>query len=356
MGLFTPNGYNVYSEPLDIENMTYEECAYENPFEAASYIVAESENNYNSIMKAIALDELAVYEATGHEMVYEAGTFASFFAKVKEFFKKLWEKIKGMFQKFFAKINSLVMKDKEFVKKYKKALMAVKTKDFEYKGFVFTNIDAKIAYESDVRSGVKTLDQIKGMGSDEAKKDDLIKYAEGISDDSLEDLLDSFRSKLIGASGKTSSSEFSDELFRYFRNGEDTKDIIDNINVTACLNAIENTSTVKKDAEKDLKDLKKIIDGIIKELDKAEKEVIKPTPSTEMQSALVKAYSATTAVLRGRMDIVTLWSGAKLKALKDQNAQCKSVCVKLLTYKPKNESAGFVHTEGGSYLDSVVFK
>ncbi len=348
MGLFTPNGNNVYSEPFDIENMTFEECAYENPFEAASYIVAESENNYNSIMKAIALDELAVYESTGVEMVYEAVNFRAFFAKVKEFFKKLWEKIKGMFQKFFAKINSVVMKDKEFVKKYKKAILDADTKGFEYKGFTFTNLDAKIKSADQIEAaGLKTLSNISGID-----KEALISYSESISGDSKTDLLDKFRGSLVGAS-KVEEADFSAELFKYFRNGEDTKDDIDTVDKSKFLDIIGSTADTKKKAENDLRDLKKTIDNIIKELEKAEKAAY---DDKEAASERVNAFSKTIEVIKARMNLVTVWSGAKLKALKDQNAQCKSVCVKLLTYKPKNESAGFVHTEGGSYLDSVVFK
>ena len=352
MGLFTPNGYNVSTEAFDIENMTFDECAYENPFEAASYIVAESVNNYNSIMKAIALDEFGVYESTGVEMVYEAANFKAFFAKIKEFFKKLWEKIKGMFQKFFAKINSLVMKDKEFVKKYKKQLMAVKTKDFEYKGYTFTNLDKALPGGVEDGTMVSTSIQTLGKGGNVQA---LLTYAEDRSGDSLESLLDSFRGSTLNG-GKVESSDYSTELFKYFRKGEESKEYIKDVKVSELLGMIEKTDTSKKAAEKDLKNLKKHIDEILKALDKAENEVVKETPSTDIQSAMIKAYSASTTVLKERMNIVTLWSGAKLKALKDQNAQAKSVCVKLLTYKPKNESAGFVHTEGGSYLDSVVFK
>ena len=350
MGLFTPNGYNVYSEPLDIENMTYEECAYENPFEAASYIVAETENNYNSIIKAMALDELAVYEATGQEMVYEAANFKAFFGKIKELFKKLWEKIKGMFQKFFAKINSLAMKDKDFVKKYAAALRKVDLKGFEYKGYTFTNTDkADLAVsQSDIEANTKSLATIKDL-----EEVDLTKYYEGISGDSLTNLLDTFRGKCVGKSS-IEEGDFSDELFAYFRKGEDTKDTITINKVDDLLEVIKGYGDLKTNAEKMLNNLKTNIDKIIKDLDNAERSVEKSDVSTK--TGLTRAYAATTTLLKSRMDILTLWSGAKLKAMKDENAQAKSICVKLLTYKPKNESAGFVHTEGGSYLDSVVFK
>ena len=211
MGMFTPSGYAMNAEPFDIENMTFEECAYENPFEAASYLVAESENNFNNIIKAMAMDELYVYESTGVEMVYEAGKFASFFTKVKEFFKKLWEKIKGIFQKFFASINAVILKDKEFVKKYKNALSKVSTKDFEYKGFKFTNLDAALPTEGEVTgNGLKKMDEISGAKEVEP----LVQYKNAITDDKFEDMMDDFRGKTMGK-GKIDSGDFSTELFEF---------------------------------------------------------------------------------------------------------------------------------------------
>lgn len=353
MGLFTPGGYTVNTENFDIENMTFEECAYENPFEAASYIVAESEDNYNNIIKAMALDEYAVYESTGIEMVYEAANFKAFFAKVKDFFKKLWEKIKGMFQKFFAKINSVLMKDKDFVKKYKPALLKLDSvKGFEYKGYEFTNLTDKCIGADKVQAGLKGLIEIAG-----ASKETLTSYIADIAGEKKTALLDATRGETLGGGKKVEDSDYSDELFKYFRKGESDRQTIDSFStsdINTQLDIISGADKAKKAAEDDLKTVKRTIDEIIKKLESAEKAAEKTT--SETQSELVKAYSGTVDVLKQRMNIVTLWNGAKLRALKDQNAQAKSICVKLLTFKPKTESAGFVHTEGGSYLDSVVFK
>ena len=217
MGIFSPNGMS-YSEPLDIENMSFIEAKYDNPFEDGMRIYAESENNYNNIMKAIAIDELNVLESTGTEMIYEAGALKSFFGKMKEFFLNLWEKIKGIFKKFFAKMNALILKDKDFVKKYKAALIDVKIKDFKYEGFVFKNLDADIEDPRTIPQ-IKKLDQINAS---EDKKE-LIGYKESLDGDAFENVIGEYRGKLIGKTTKVDKEDFAEELFRYYRNNEDTK-------------------------------------------------------------------------------------------------------------------------------------
>ncbi len=136
MGVYSLNRTN------EIElNASVEECVYEPGMEGAMAIVAESEANYNAIMQAIGVAELCVYESTGKEMVYESSNIKGFFGKVKEFFLKMWEKIKGLFQKFFAMFDQYVKSDKEFINKYRNVLLKVNTRNFEYKGFKYTNLD-----------------------------------------------------------------------------------------------------------------------------------------------------------------------------------------------------------------------
>lgn len=361
MGIFSPTGVN-YSEPLDIENMTYIESAYEDPFEGGMAILAESENNYNSIMKAVALDELYVLESTGMEIVYEDGRIKSFLQKVKEFFVKLWEKVKGIFAKFFAKMSSLITKDKEFVKKYKKQVVNAKLTDFEFDGYKFTNVDGAIPGQSAIESlpGFMDLTSISVSGDLKKLKDYV---EETMNGDNYDDAISTYRQKLLGASSKVDSDEYAEELFKYFRDGEDSKSTLDmkDIDRNKVLNEIESTSEVKKAGEKALKAFKDIIDPIIKKLDKAEKEALKEVPGEnqvkgEFASARAAAYSKTCSIYKDCTHAAELFTTAKLKAIKDRNRQARAIVVKMISYKPKNESAGFVYNEGGSFLDSVQIR
>lgn len=353
MGIFSTGGFE-FNEPLDIENMSYIESAYDDPFEAGMNLVAESEYNYNNIMKAVALDELYALESTGAELVYESGRISSFLNKVKEFFKKLWEKVKGIFAKFIALINSYAQSDKDFVKKYRPILNKINPKDFSYKGFRF-DVTAGNGVTKPDKARFPDMLLPEEIGKETNEKD-LKDYKTKFEDDALETLLDNFRAHVLKASSGVDSSDFADELFELFRSGERKPEVIDDItsaDIREALSVIENTKTSKKTAEDSLKAFKKEIESLIKQYDNAEKTAYKSSDAIEVAKA--GAYSVTSNLLKEAMNINQLYLTAQLKAIKDYNRQCKSLCVKLINYKPKQES-GFVHIEGGSYLDMVEFR
>ena len=73
--LFSPSDYTIYDEGVDIN---YTTLGYE--------IVAESQQEWNTLMKQVALNELAVYSSNGcREVLYEATSFSAVFNKIKVF-------------------------------------------------------------------------------------------------------------------------------------------------------------------------------------------------------------------------------------------------------------------------------
>ena len=139
MGMFSKNGYYAESAvAFNDADIIAQECFEDNMHVAALRVVAESENNWNQIMKAMAITELAAYEETGDADYYVTESGSSFLQSVKDFFKKLLEKIKGIFQKFIATIDSWTKDDKAFVSKYKDKVMKANTTDFEFEGYNFT--------------------------------------------------------------------------------------------------------------------------------------------------------------------------------------------------------------------------
>ena len=340
---------------FDNENII--ESAFDSPIEAAFHIVAEGEANYNKIMQAIGIDELAVLESTGAEMVYEAVDIKSVFGKIKEFFVNLFKKIQGIFQKFMALINSWVIDDKAFVAKYKKHLMQVNTKDFEYKGYVFKNQNLDITAASN--KATASIEKEVESTVDKAYKnaDDAKKWTDATENKS--DILDKARGAVIG-SNPIDSGDFAKELFMHFRNGEDSKVDIDNVSVTTLLSIIDGAAQAKKDADKAYKEVEKVFKDLIKTTEKCEKELVNSVPKGTAEentdaSVKIRGGSACMQFAKEVAGIITILNGAKLSAIKDENRQAKSICVQLMNYAPKNESA-FVHTEGSSFLNSVVFK
>lgn len=325
--------YSISNRELDLTTGVIE-CAHEPGLEGAYHIVAESEANYNAIMQAVGVAELAVFESTGEEMVYEAGDVKGFFGKMKEFFLNLWEKIKGLFKKFFAMFDTYVKNDKDFVNKYKKDILSANTKGFKYKGFNFT-LDA-----IDVQKAGNKIDGLlpDGTPTDKNGMEDFIKKFE----DRVE-LVEKMRGAAVGESS-LEAAEFTKELFKKLRSGEDTKEEMDNISAHDQLIAISQNSNLKKAAEKQYKDMEKEIKDVINVLEKAEKDLLKGVPDkddregTEIRALQIKTANVHIANLRDKLNILQVVNGAKLTAIKDCNRQAKAICVALMNYRPKNES------------------
>ena len=321
------------------------ECMHEPGLEGAYAIVAESEANYNKIMQAVGVAELAVFESTGEEMVYEAADVKGFFGKVKEFFVNLWEKIKGLFKKFFAMFDSYVKNDKDFVSKYKKHLLSVNTRDFKYKGYNFT-IDAVSVNKADsaINKIIPAMEDKKALLAIEDRAE----------------LVEKMRGAAIGESS-LEAGEFSKELFKKLRSGEDAKEELDNISVTDLLMAISENSNLKKEAEKNFKDIEKSIKEAIKTTNKLQDRILKVTPdksdkdATTLRAEEIKAASTHVANLKDKLAIVQLVNGAVLTAIKDKNRQSKAICVALMNYKPKNESYDFTNESAG-FLAGVTIR
>ena len=330
--------YSISNRELDL-NTGVIECVHEPGLEGACHIVAEAEANYNAIMQAVGVAELAVFESTGQEMVYEAADIKGFFGKIKEYFVNLLQKIKGLFKKFFAMFDSYVKNDKDFINKYKKDLVGANTRGFKYKGYHFT-LDAV-----DVNKAASKIESLlpNSTPTDKNGLDEFIKKFEDRAE-----LIEKIRGAVVGESS-LEAAEFTKELFKKLRSGEDTKEELDNISVKDQIDAISANSSLKKAAEKQYSDLEKEIKDVIKSVEKAEKDLLKNLPddvdAAQLRAAKIKAASTHVACLKDKLAILQVVNGAKLTAIKDCNRQAKAICVALINYKPKNESTSF--TESG---------
>jgi hypothetical protein len=170
------------------------EAVQESPYElgigGALMHVYENECNYNALMKAAALSEMKYYNENGGDLfVQEAGAFAGFITKAKEFFKKVIEKIKSIAKKFVAKINQFSMKDKDFVKKYQADLVRRDLSGMEFNGYKFPLTKGNIRGIEDVHRGTHGYN----------------------THDEINDTIEKNRGDIIGA-GNITESEFRDEL------------------------------------------------------------------------------------------------------------------------------------------------
>jgi len=334
MGVYTSNA------SVNFDTDSFIECQYEPGIEAAYHIVAESEANYNAIMQAVGIHELAVFESTGAEMIYEATDVKGFKEKVKQFIRNIWEKIKGLFRKFFAMLNSFLKTDKEFINKYKKHLLQVDIRGFKYKGFVFTNL----SYDLKAASG-KMENLFKNKVNTELDADDkaeIVEKMRGVIDNSSYD-----------------AGEFSKRLFKFFRNEEEAKDDLDNISVTQEILNISDNSRLKKEAQNAYSNLEQVIKKKLREVENRGNEIIrKAKTGEEMKEAAdeIKSYSNEVYFIKEQLNILQIINGAKLQAIKGQNRQSKAICVALMNYKPKNESYSFEDSMNESFLSGVILR
>jgi len=353
MGIYNTSKIVNESSLLDQE---VEASVHEASFVGAMNIVVENETNYTNMMKAVGINELMYFEQNGEEMQYEAGQLASFFGAIKAFFVKLFEKVKGLFKKFIAWMDSKIRSDKDFVNKYRSALLSVDTKDFEYKGYKYSVGAIDLSAVNDKAFSVLKakfgLDVNVTINVETSKTDYTTKLK--MSDGKDSDISDAIRGAMVGKD-TVDSADFSKEVAAKLRSGEESPVDIENVNIPDLLAIIVDYKEAKKTAEKDLEGIKKSVNLLIKGLETVEKEMAKKLPDNDAKvtaakkdarASVVRYVNKTYNAAKQVLNVLTSVNGAKLSALKADNAQAKAVCVRLLSYKPKTESSSLY--EGGS--------
>lgn len=314
----------IFNEMMNTNASVSLEAVQESPYElgigGALMHVYENECNYNALIKAATLSEMKYYNENGGSLfVQEAGALSSFITKVKEFFKKIIEKIKAIAKKFIAKINQYTMKDKEFVKKYQTELVRRDLKDMEFNGYAFPKWEGNTSTSS-------AANDVEADGSDDQ--------------DALNDIIEKNRGNIVGGSAMT-ESEFRDELKeKLYGDKEDIK-----VDIRKQLSIISNHKDAVKAAEKQEKDIIKGIEDIISKLEKintnVEKSIkkdgndenFKNDASIQNRDKGIKGINNRITVYRALSNDLTVYFGAYVKALNDQNRQAKAICVKALSYK-----------------------
>lgn len=413
MGFFN----NVYNEGAlyagsDFDNLMNDPVEPSSEYlefdEAALVAVAESEENYNAIIRSIGITEATYFAQTGREMVYTESVLGSIFTKIKDFLKKVWEKIKALFKRFLMMFDKFSKDDKAFLKKYEKAVRRASGEEIEFKGYPFESASLKVFnIPTDTFTlGGKTLAQWFGGSSFTAManltdvEDAVKKFRED-----PEETFDALRGKVLkdGASGseKVSSGDFTKELFEA-THGSSSKESLDGTDISAdnALAIISGTKGDKKTLKKNYEVTDKLINkGWIKGLEKVEKSAIAGYDSTlsgaatkenishaqsgskytqtdysgggtspatgyskakysvdDQKNAATHAASALLSYLHTASSIVTQVNGALLTAYKDKNRQARAICAKYIakgkTYKAVGESTSY----SGSFLADVKFK
>lgn len=92
----------------------------EDPFEFITAAIYENQLNFERIEKALMLDEYYYLLENSKEMVYESNIITSFFGKILQAIKSIWEKIKEFFKSIFSKEKQVTEANKKAAEKVKK--------------------------------------------------------------------------------------------------------------------------------------------------------------------------------------------------------------------------------------------
>lgn len=403
MGIYTnysnSNFYTNYTsvKPFIGENFNYHELG----IAAASEIAA----NHNAFMKSIALSELAAFEQTGStDVLYESVDFKGIFEKIKMFFKKVIEKIHKIFHTFIAKMSSWFGGNASFAKTYEKEVVKgwgnVKN-DWEFKGYHFTNI-AETKEATDATFSVKiegiqknlsdliangleyfiihsNKEDITTSGNYKSWDDVLVKMREN-----MDDIKDAMRKSIVndisknhslptiiqidtGTKGGYDSSEYTEELFKVFRNGEDSKDSFEKKNVldsyggsvAGMMTYIKEFDKIKTKTESAERKITKAIQKLIDDVSKAQNEKIKENKDAnqsekEANEWLVQISSLYQTIYSAASEFITQAFSAYLQAQKDACAQAKEIAVKVIGQSKKmTESVDYSDNYSGNGFDFI---
>lgn len=400
MGMYTNfSGYHSaatdYTEvqPFVGESFNYHELG----IMAATEMAA----NESAFMKGIALSELRAVEESGDtDVLYESVNFKGIFDKIKMFFKKIIEKIHKIFHTFVAKMSSWFGSNSSFAKSYEKEVVkkwANVKSDWEFKGYKYSHVFGDSAASGAETFKIKIEGEIDGDGANKAGIKNLVSGAtslEAIYKSSeltdadavnnaknalskFREKLDDYKEKMRGAivkdiasgTGITTtmtlgkpdastsgisaldSSEFTDELFKVFRSGEDSKEDIpkDKIlamyggSISSMMTYIKEFDKIKKKSETTERKLTGAIDKLISDMDKAQNELIKAAKDADTDKELITAkneyivqISAVYQSLYGAAsEYLTQAFSAMLQAQKEACTQAKEIAVKVIGQSKK---------------------
>lgn len=257
-------------------------------------------------------------------------SFSGFFDKIKAIINKFIEWVKRTFKQFVVKINAFLSSDK-YIKKNSDQLSKFSSEDeFDIEGYRFTNIaDSKIPLanaEDAFKKGTSDegflgINNIYGGAhSSSISKDNIENYVQGTNNkidsqinnvkDNLEDFYDKFRGQVISESDSIEANKFSNELFKKFRDNNDSviKITVDSTFVSDAYkrfdkhkDVINSIDKIQKDIIKDYEELEKFLDKAITLVQNKTQSVIKinKSPSNKYAQQNIDTLKKGTGTMDG---------------------------------------------------------
>lgn len=368
MGIFSLNRTSVGSTIEVQANESYVGVAGAYQAMADGYT-----NAYSVFENCIGLDmmevcaERGIMESAEFEVVQE-NFLTDMFTKVKDFFKKLLEKIKGIVSAFVAKVKGSLCKDgKKLVDDYKKKVFSKDLSKFKYKwtdkdhtddnyedgdGHIKSILDSLLALcEKKVTSIDKIQGNVQALKAPDTEKINLGAGSNVNKDDITDNtILEQALGQVIGTSSET-LSDFSKEYHNYIYGTESEE--TGNEHINECMTILTGNKDLTKKLSDDEKIATKTCTNMIKKLEKLQKSALNAVgDKNEIKSAYVSAVNsilATTLQLANQYSsFVTKCYACKMESIKFDFAQARRVWVKAATYSPKTEAVLLAAVEEAS--------
>lgn len=364
MGVYSSNRTNLgtYSGEEIVANENY------SGIEGAFQIMTEGYQNdlaiFNSVIMSDFQEAALLQEGAVEQVqVLQEANVSGFIDKIKEFIKKVWEKIKGLFKTFFVKIESLISRDtKKFAEKYKKEVFS---KDLSKMKFKFRKRTGKSIARLDEAGAESKVAAI--IAEAEKNRTELKKLQEMIDDS---DFSDNCLSEISGIRNTTYSDFHKDYMETIFED-EDQIEGLD----TALLSEMYEVLTMGGKALSELKKenakVDKVFSNMLRSIDKIRTEVMKSVPQKDGvakddsttdakfhngagfqykkgDADSVKFLNCVYKIVQVSQSAVTKISGTELESYKFYIAQCKRVYAQAVSFNPKSvkEDAVFIEAVG----------
>lgn len=156
------------------------------------------------------------------------------------------------------------------------------------------------------------------------------------------------------------AKEFTEELFKVFRNDQDSKDTLEKKDIENCYGSISGMMNFLKDYKKITNDIStserkitKGYDDLIKKMDKEENDLLKANsadPKVKTNELIVQLSSLYQSIYSGVSECVTEAFAAWMTATKDCCTQAKEIAVKVINLSKKmTESYDYGYDDDRSY-------
>lgn len=196
---------------------------------------------------------------------------------------------------------------------------------------------------------------------------------EDIKDAIRKDIIDSLKSQTVFKSVVTinaenpsgiDAKEYSEELFKYFRNDQDSKDNLEKKDIqesyggsiSAMMGFLKDYKKITNNISTAEKKLTKGYDSLIKKMDKEENDLIKAnktqsnTSTVKQNELIVQLSSMYQSIYSGLSECITEAFAAWMTATKDACTQAKEIAVKVINLSKKmTESYDYGYDDDRSY-------